>query len=140
MTRILQIRDIITARFPEQNPQGHEQEGIRPAIVVGIPNPLGKPRFPVIIVVPLTSDRCQNWIDKAPALYPRLPEGIAGLRSPSIALLDQIRSIDVERILKYRGSLTTEEYEPILLGLQSMLDCLDSDIAPTIAGEGENGS
>jgi mRNA interferase MazF len=49
-TRSLKIRDIITARFPEQQPQGREQEGYRPAIVVGFPNILGTPRFQVIIV------------------------------------------------------------------------------------------
>ncbi len=90
MTRLLQIRDVITVRFPEQNP--------------------------------LTTDRHQSWVKDAPELYPCLPMGIAGLRSPSIVLLDQVRSIDVERVLKYRGSLTSEQYEPIFLGLQRMLD------------------
>ena len=31
-TRPLQIGDIVTASFPEQKPQGREQEGYRPAI------------------------------------------------------------------------------------------------------------
>jgi mRNA interferase MazF len=38
----LQIGDVITAKFPNQNPSGREQEGYRPAIVVGIPSRLGK--------------------------------------------------------------------------------------------------
>ena len=39
-TRPLKIGDVVTARFPEQNPQGREQEGYRPAIVVGLPSRL----------------------------------------------------------------------------------------------------
>jgi mRNA interferase MazF len=39
--RSLQFGDIVTVRFPTQNPQGREQEGYRPAIVVGFPNRLG---------------------------------------------------------------------------------------------------
>lgn len=37
-TRSLKIGDVITARFPEQTSQAREQEGYRPAIVVGFPN------------------------------------------------------------------------------------------------------
>ncbi len=33
--RSLKIGDIVTVSFPQQNPQGREQEGYRPAIVVG---------------------------------------------------------------------------------------------------------
>jgi mRNA interferase MazF len=93
-TRPLKIGDIITARFPEQKPQGREQEGYRPAVIVGFPSLLGKLRFPVIIVVPMTTYRNQSWADNAPHLYPVFPAGIAGLKSSSIALLDQIRTIE----------------------------------------------
>jgi mRNA interferase MazF len=47
-TRPLKVGDIVTTRFPEQMPQGREQEGYRPAIVVGFPNLLGIARFQVI--------------------------------------------------------------------------------------------
>jgi mRNA interferase MazF len=117
-TRPLKIGDIVTARFPEQQPQGREQEGYRPAIVVGFPHLLGTPRFPVIIVVPMTTYRSQSWADNSPDLYPVFPAGIASLKSPSIALLDQIRAIDARRIVNYRGSLTTEQYQIIEDGLK----------------------
>lgn len=39
-TRSLQFGDIVTAKFPQQNPQGREQEGYRPAILVGFPSRL----------------------------------------------------------------------------------------------------
>ncbi|MBD2514465.1 type II toxin-antitoxin system PemK/MazF family toxin [Nostoc sp. FACHB-973] len=119
--RSLQFGDIVTARFPQQNPQGREQEGYRPAIVVGFPNRLGIPRFSLIIVIPITTDKGQTWALTSPDLYPRFAPGVAGLSSPSIILLDQIRVIDVSRIVDYRGSLTPDEYQPILIGLQRMI-------------------
>lgn len=121
-TRSLKIADIITARFPEQKPQGREQEGYRPAIVVGVPNFIGQLRFQVIIVVPMTTYKNQSWVDNSPDLYPVFPSGIANLKSPSIALLDQIRAIDAQRIINYRGSLTSEQYKPIASGLKQMMN------------------
>ncbi len=72
----LQIGDIVTARFPQQNPQAHEQEGQRPAIVVGLPNRIGNPRFPLVILVPITSDRGQAWANDSPDLYPKFTAGM----------------------------------------------------------------
>ena len=121
MTRSLQFGDLVTASFPQQNPQGREQEGYRPSIVVGFPNRLGNPRFELIVVIPLTTDKGQTWVTNSPDLYPKFAAGIGGLSSPSIALLDQVRVLDVSRIVAYRGSLTPEEYEPILMGLRRMI-------------------
>ncbi len=120
--RSLQFGDVVTASFPQQNPQGREQEGYRPAIVVGFPNRLGIPRFSLIVVIPITTDKGQTWALASPDLYPRFGAGVAGLSSPSIILLDQIRVIDVNRIVDYRGSLTPDEYQPILIGLQRMIN------------------
>lgn len=69
----------------------------------------------------MTTDKGQTWAINSPYLYPYFAAGIAKLSSPSIALLDQIRVLDVNRIVDYRGSLTPEEYEPILIGLQRMM-------------------
>ena len=119
---ILQIGDVVTAKFPSQNPSGREQEGYRPAIVVGIPSRLGKLRFPLVFVVPMTTDRGQEWADINPNLYVRFSAGIAGLKSPSIALLDQVRAIDIYRIVAYRGSLTPQQYEAIAESLQKIME------------------
>jgi mRNA interferase MazF len=119
---ILQIGDVITAKFPSQNPSGREQEGFRPAIVVGIPSRLGKLRFPLVFVVPITTDREQEWADINPNLYVRFSAGVANLKSPSIALLDQVRAIDVSRIVAYRGSLTPQQYEAIAESLQKIME------------------
>ena len=119
---ILQIGDVVTAKFPSQNPSGREQEGYRPAIVVGIPSRLGKLRFPLVFVVPMTTDRGQEWADINSNLYVRFSAGIAGLKSPSIALLDQVRAIDIYRIVAYRGSLTPQQYEEIAESLQKIME------------------
>jgi mRNA interferase MazF len=118
--QLLQCGAIITAAFPEQMPQGREQQGYRPAIVVGFPDTVAVPRFPLVMVIPLTSDRGQSWAIKSPSLYPRFPVGVAGLRSPSIALIDQVRALDISRIVAYRGTLSPQEYQPILNGLQQI--------------------
>jgi mRNA interferase MazF len=52
--------DVVSAFFPEHIPGGHEQQGLRPA-VVGVPERLGEPRFEVLVVVPMTTDRDQEW-------------------------------------------------------------------------------
>jgi mRNA interferase MazF len=118
---ILQIGDVVTAKFPSQNPSGREQEGFRPAIVVGIPSRLGKLRFPLVFVVPMTTDRSQEWATNSPDLYVRFSAGVAGLKSPSIALLDQVRAIDISRIVAYRGSLTPQQYIAIAESLQKIM-------------------
>jgi mRNA interferase MazF len=113
--------DVISALFPEHYPGGHEQQGLRPAVVVGVPESLGEPRFEVLVVVPMTTDRGQEWVKRGPALYPRLARGTARLRSPSICLLDQVRAIDAERVRGYRGTLTTDQFRPIHAGLRRMM-------------------
>lgn len=113
--------DVISALFPVHVPGGREQQGYRPAVVVGIPERLGVPRFEVLIVVPMTTDQDQQWLERGPALYPRLDKGTANLRSPSICLLDQVRSIGADRVRGYRGTLDAGQYRPIYEGLREMM-------------------
>ncbi len=119
--RRLKIGDMVSARFPGHNPRGREQEGFRPAVVVGMPELLGTPRFAVLLLAPMTSDKGYRWVEQAPTLYPRYPVGTAGLRSDSICLVDQVRSMSTERIDRYHGSLTTEQYRPIREALERMI-------------------
>ena len=60
MSRPLNIGDVITARFPVHRPVGHEQEGLRPALVIGLPNRVGSPRFAMLLLAPMTTDRQQT--------------------------------------------------------------------------------
>ncbi len=121
MASSLAIGDVISARFPAHEPSGHEQEGYRPAVVVGTPDAVGPPRFPVVVLAPLTTDRGQRWAQRSPVLYPRFPKGTANLRSDSICLLDQVRSVGMERLHGYRGTLSEAEYRPISEGLRQIL-------------------
>jgi mRNA interferase MazF len=119
-TGALAVGDVITVVIPERVPPGHEQEGLRPAVVVGLPDRLGPARFPVVLIVPFSSYKGQPWVEAAPARYPRFEEGTARLRSPSVALLDQVLSVDVRRVRNRRGRLTPEQYGIIESGLTSM--------------------
>ena len=74
----------------------------------------------MVIIVPLTTQR-GSWVTNQPLLYPQLKSGAGGLNQPSIALIDQVRSIDVSRIVGYLGTLKTEEYAPIRQGLKHLL-------------------
>jgi mRNA interferase MazF len=120
MSRPLAIGDIITARFPIHTPSGHEQEGLRPALVVGLPDKVASPRFSMILLAPITTDRGQTWANTA--LYPKLSKGSHGLVSDSIVLLEQIRSLDASRVEKYVGSLPDSVYKSIAQVLAQMTD------------------
>ncbi len=112
--------DILTALFPTHQPPGREQEGQRPAVVVGLPDRLGLTRFATVVVVPLTTDRNQPWALRNPRLYPRLAAGTGGLPRPSIVLLDQVTALDQSRLLGYIGSLTSPQFAPIDTGLRGI--------------------
>ena len=107
------LGDVLRVRLPQRIPPGHEQEATRPAVVVGMPNRLGPPRFPLIIVAPLTTDRGQPWAAASPALYPQLPAGAGGLRGNSLVLLDQICALDPARVDGFMGALPHQAYQTI---------------------------
>ena len=116
---VFKARDLIIVEFPSQVPQGHEQEGRRPAVILGVPN---RSRFPTVIIAPFTRDTGQTWALKNPALYPPLPSGAGGLPLASIVMLDQIKAVDINRISRKLGRLTTDRYEPILEGVKTLLE------------------
>lgn len=114
--------DVVTARFPEHRPPGHEQSGLRPAIVVALPEQLGTPRYPVALLVPLTTDLNQPWAARSAALYHRLPQGAGGLPRASVALLDQVRSVDLRRVVGYVGSLRPAAFAPMREALSRLFE------------------
>jgi mRNA interferase MazF len=119
LSRKLQAGDLILVSFPVHQPKGREQEGRRPAVIVGLPK--GKVRYPVILIAPLTT-QSGSWVENNPTLYPKLNAGIGGLSKNSVVLLDQIRAVDVKRVISYLGSLSPREFKKILEGLESMFD------------------
>jgi mRNA interferase MazF len=78
---------------------GSEQAGVRPAVVVQ--NDMANRTSPCTIVVPFTT--------KIPrALFPShafVPAGVGGLTQDSVAMCEQIRVIDRQRIIRAAGQL-----------------------------------
>jgi len=91
--------------------RGHEQRGTRPCLVVSDPAVAAAQRFPLICVVPLTTAPGHG------VLYPSLAAGKSGLKRPSHALLEQIRSIDKRRVLRIYGTITADELAAVDEGL-----------------------
>ena len=86
---------------------GSEQGGVRPVVV--LQNNTGNFYCPTLIVAPLTSQ-----IDKRrdlPIHY--YAETIRGMLDPSIVLLEQIRTIDKQRIRKYLGKMSSHQMDEI---------------------------
>ena len=94
---------------------GHEQRGVRPAVLVNDPAVIADQRFPLLCVVPITTTAGQG------ALYPQLAPGPSGLRQTSYAMVDQLRSVDKKRIRRIYGALTGAELAAIDEGLSLYL-------------------
>jgi mRNA interferase MazF len=91
--------------------RGHEQRGVRPCVVVSSADVAAQQRYPLVCVVPITGTLGEG------ALYPRLAPGPSGLRRPSVALVDQLRSVDKTRVRRVFGPLSPEEMQAIDMGL-----------------------
>ena len=94
---------------------GHEQRGVRPAVVVSDPEIIGDQKFPLLGVVPVTATPGSG------ALYPALAAGTSGLSKRSFALVDQVRSVDKRRIVRVYGRIREREIEAIDAGLRLFL-------------------
>lgn len=112
-TPSLSLGSVFLTHFPTHDPGGHEQEGPRPAVVVGLPSRAGRPRYPVLWLSPVTTYRRQAWVKAAPELYPILPAGVSHLSADSVVLVDQTRALDASRLARFLGNLTEEQYAPI---------------------------
>ena len=94
---------------------GHEQHGVRPCVVVSDPDVIGRQRFPLVCVVPVTGTPGEGL------LYPPLAPGQSGLARKSFALIDHLRSIDKRRVRRVFGELAQEEVAAIDEGLAVFL-------------------
>jgi mRNA interferase MazF len=94
---------------------GHEQRGERPCVVVTDPAVTEDQRYPMVAVVPLTGTPGEG------ALYPSLRPGDSGLRKPSWALIDQLRTIDKRRVSRVFGVVSREELGAIDDGMRLFL-------------------
>ena len=88
--------------LPKPSDDTHVQYGVRPAIVIS--NDAANENSPAITVIPLTSNRKKG----------QLPTHVfisnAGLSRSSIALCEQIHTLDKRRMLKKLGQITNPLY------------------------------
>jgi mRNA interferase MazF len=96
--------------------QGHEQHGVRPALVISV-DKLNHSKANTCVIVPITgTDR------RIPTNVPiEAPEG--GLDKDSFALCEQVRSISRSRLTDYKGQVEPQTMKEVckmvrlLLGL-----------------------
>ena len=98
-----------------ESTRGHEQRGTRPCLVVSDPAVNASQRFPLIAVVPITGTPAPG------ALYPPLAPGANGLTKPSYDLVDQLRSIDKQRVRRGYGQVSESELAAVDAGLRLYL-------------------
>jgi mRNA interferase MazF len=85
--------------YADLNPVvGSEQGGIRPVLI--IQNDIGNKHSPTVIVAAITSKATKATLPTHCHLNPNI-----GLEQDSIALLEQIRTIDKQRLKDYIGAL-----------------------------------
>jgi len=96
--------------------RGHEQAGTRPVLI--IQNDIGNQYSSTTIVAAITS-----WIDKK-----RLPTHVevsaeeSGLPRDSVILLEQIRTLDKERLIEKMGELLSQRMKEVNWALHKSLD------------------
>lgn len=83
--------------------KGSEQGGTCPVLV--LQNNTGNLFCPTLIVAPLTTQ--VNKKKDQPTHY--LLSGVCGLPEDSVALLEQIKTIDKSRVISYLGKVSKEE-------------------------------
>ena len=86
-----------------EDSKGHEQQGTRPAIVVGLANSM-------IIVVPLTTNLRSA---RFPYMHSISPTHQNGLANDSIALVFQISTLDQVRLRHRIGSINEGDRQAI---------------------------
>jgi mRNA interferase MazF len=106
--------DIWTVNFDPVT--GHEQGGVRPALIVSV-NVMNESPAGLVFVAPITGT------DRGIMAHVRIPSREGGLTKASVILTDQVRSISIQRLGRKLGrvsSTTMTEVEQrlaFLLGL-----------------------
>ena len=88
--------------------EGAESRKIRPAIIVQ--NDISNQYSPLTVVIPLSNYKTDDKIYPTETL---IPAGQSGLANDSIAMANQIRALDKNRLLKKLGMLDSIRLELI---------------------------
>jgi mRNA interferase MazF len=114
---------VILVAFPNRSPKGHEQTGVRPALVVSDPSNRQRLESPMLIVAPITT---QKKLDGALRL--KLKAGTGGLPYDSVMLCEQLTSIDVSRIRGAYGRLEGQPLEEARTAVKTALTDLLEEV------------
>jgi mRNA interferase MazF len=96
--------------------RGTEQAGVRPILIVQTDR--ANPHSPHTIVVPFTT-RIRHKLLPSHVL---VPAGEGGLTQDSIVLCEQIRVIDMSRLMVRLGHLTPQRMQEIADALKTILE------------------
>ena len=91
---------------------GSEQGGVRPVLIVQ--NDVGNRHSPTVIAAAITSQREKNRLPT----HIEITSGTCGLAKDSIVLLEQIRTIDKQRLKERMGVLDATSMDKINSALQ----------------------
>lgn len=115
----IKLGDIFYANL---NPTiGSEQDGVRPVLVVQ--NNKGNRFSPTIVIIPITSSLSKTSIPSHVEL-----RSTTGLEKKSIALVEQIRTLDKKRILRKITSISKEDLENVKLAIKQNLNIRGLDL------------
>jgi len=93
--------------FADLNPViGSEQGDTRPVLVVQ--NDIGNKHSPTIVVAPITCNLNKKFLPTHVSI-----SHVSGLEKNSLALVEQIRTIDRSRIFEYIGCITKQQQAEI---------------------------
>ncbi len=98
---------------------GSEQKGYRPVLI--IQNDIGNKESNTVVVAAISS----RTRDKAIIPTHYLLEAEGGLETPSIVLLEQIHTIDKQRLKKYIGKIDSQQQMGINFALAISLGLVD---------------
>ncbi len=105
--------DIYLVEIPVSG--GHEQAGLRPAIIIQSTN---LEKLPTVLIVPLTSKiKAADF----PFTFIIEPDGFNNLDVSSVALVFQLRAIDKRRIKNKLGELKQDKLEILKQNLKKIM-------------------
>lgn len=110
----MNIGDIYAVEIPPSN--GHEQAGIRPAIIAQ--SPQFEMRLPTVLIVPLTS---QLKALSFPGTFAIDPDAKNNLTMASVALVFQLRAIDRRRLKNPIGKLSQHHLEQMQAQMKQLM-------------------
>ncbi len=106
--------DIYLVEIPVSG--GHEQQGVRPAIIVQSDENIDK--IPTVLIVPFTT---KMKAASFPFTFIVEPDPNNNLKSTSVALAFQLRAIDKKRLKNKIGALNPEDNETLQRILKNIL-------------------